>query len=194
MSSTLEYIITSKTRRKILELFFLNPNNSFYLRQVVRETEEEINAVKRELEILTKAKALLKERKLNKVFFQLNKNWLFFQEFLHIVWKNSEYAQIFLKNLSRIGKVKFLVFSEKFALKEPIKETEIYILFVGTIVIPEVANLIGQLEKIYGREINYTVMSLEEFKFRKKNKDPFLWNFLIQPKIKIIGKEKELME
>ncbi len=194
MSKYLEYIITSKTRRKILELFFLNPNNNFYLRQVVRETGEEINAVKRELDILTKARTLLKERKINKVFFQLNKNWLYFQEFLHIFWKNSEYSQSFLKNLSRLGKIKFLVFSEKFALKEPIKETEVYILFVGTVVIPEIANIISGLEKDYGREINYTVMTLEEFKFRKKNKDPFLWEFLTQPKIMLVGKEKELME
>ena len=190
----LEHIIVSKTRRKILELFFLNPNRNFYLRQVVREIGEEINAVKRELDLLTKAKVLLKEKRLNKVFFQVNKNWFFFQEFLHIVWKNSIYAQTFLKNISRIGKIKFLVFSEKFAKKSPIKETEVYILFVGTVVIPEISQIIAKFEKDYGREINYTVMSKEEFEFRKKNKDPFLWSFLTQPKILIIGKEEELMK
>ncbi len=190
----LKHIIVSKTRRKILELFFLNPNKNFYLRQVVRETGEEINAVKRELDLLTEAKVLLKERRINKVFFSLNKNWLFYQEFLHIFLKNSQYAKIFLKNLSRLGKIKFLVFSEKFAQKEPIKETEVYLLIVGTVVLPEVAKLIAQLEKEYGREINYTVMTKEEFEFRKKNKDPFLWSFLIQPKIVVIGKESELMK
>lgn len=177
-----------------MQLFFLNPNNNFYLRQVVRETEEEINAVKRELDLLVKARVLLKEKRLNKVFFQLNKNWLYFQEFLHVFWKASDYAQSFLKNLSRLGKVKFIVFSEKFAKREDIKDTEIYILFVGTIVIPEVGNIIANLEKSYGREINYTVMTKEEFNFRKRNKDPFLWSFLTQPKIMIVGREEELLK
>jgi len=190
----LKNIIVSKTRRKVMQLFFLNPNNNFYLRQVVRETEEEINAVKRELDLLVKARVLLKEKRLNKVFFQLNKNWLYFQEFLHVFWKASDYAQSFLKNLSRLGKVKFIVFSEKFAKREDIKDTEIYILFVGTIVIPEVGNIIANLEKSYGREINYTVMTKEEFNFRKRNKDPFLWSFLTQPKIMIVGREEELLK
>lgn len=45
----LEKIIPSKTRRKILELFFHNPNEIYYLRKIVREINEEVNAVKENL-------------------------------------------------------------------------------------------------------------------------------------------------
>ena len=54
--------------------------------------------------------------------------------------------------------------------------------------------LVGEEEKKWGREINYTIMTEEEFLFRKKNNDPFMWSFLKQPKIMLLGSEEHLMK
>jgi hypothetical protein len=43
-------------------------------------------------------------------------------------------------------------------------------------------------------EINYTAMTEEEFNFRKKNNDPFIWSFLKHPKIMILGNEEDLIK
>lgn len=189
----LDHIIPSKTRRKILELFYQKPQESFYLRRIVREVNEEVNAVKRELDILSEAKVLLKEKRLNKVFFNLNKNWRFYDEFLRIFAKTNQLSNLIYENLPKIGKVKYIALSMKYVKKILIKSDEVYLLFVGTIVIPEVQPLIGQVEKEFGQEINYTVMTEEEFIFRKKNNDPFIWRFLKQPKIMLIGREDEFL-
>ena len=98
------------------------------------------------------------------------------------------------KNLAKIGKVKFIVLSTKFIKQIPIKEDEIYLLIVGIIVVPEVASIVSEGEKQFGREINYTVMTEEEFAFRKKNNDPFIWRFLKQPKIMLVGTEDDLLK
>lgn len=190
----LQYIIPSKTRRKILQLFFTHPEESFYLRRIVRDLNEEVNAVKRETDILTKAKVLHKERRLNKVFYFLNKNCLYYDEFLRIFTKIGILAELIHNNLSKLGKVKYIALSTKFAKKKTIKEDEIYLLFVGFIVVPEVITIIKEAEKDFGREINYTVMTEEEFLFRKKNNDPFIWRFLKQPKIMLLGVEEDLMK
>lgn len=190
----LNHIIPSKARRKILELFFQHPNDSFYLRKIVRDIDEEVNAVKRELDILHEEKVLLKERRLNKIFYTLNKSFLFYEEFLRIFCKMAQLAQSILKNVSKIGKVKFASLSLKYAKQVAIKEDEIYLLLVGTVVVPELADIVSEAEKIFGREINYTVMNEEEFGFRKKNNDPFIWRFLKQPKIMVIGNEEELLK
>lgn len=190
----LQHIIPSKVRRKILGFFFQHPNESYYLRAIVREVEEEVNAVKRELDILSDEKVLFKERRLNKIYYNLNKNYLFYDEFLRIFTKTGFLATQIYKNLPRIGKVKFIALSTKFAKNIPIKDDEIYILFVGIIVIPEVETIISQAEKTFGRPINYTVMTEEEFTFRKKNNDPFIWRFLKQPKIMLVGIEEELLK
>ncbi len=190
----LEHIIPSKARRKILELFFHHPNESFYLRRIVRDVDEEVNAVKRELDILFEEKLLHKERRLNKIFYTLNRNYQFYDEFLRIFGKTSSLATVIYKNLSKIGKVKFAILSIKYLKQVQIKEDEIYLLFVGIIVVPEAAGIVAGAEKEFGREINYTVMTEEEFNFRKRNNDPFIWRFLKQPKIMLVGNEDDLVK
>lgn len=190
----LKNLIPSKTRRKVLNLFFQNINQGFHLRKVAREIDEEINAVKRELDILQKAGLLKKEKRVNKMIFSLNNKYQYYNEFLSIFVKQGSLAQKILKNLPKIGKVKYAALSYKFAKKEKIADDEIYLLLVGIIVAPEIAKIVSEEEKNYGREINYTLMTEEEFNFRKKNNDPFIWRFLKQPKIMIIGEESELMK
>lgn len=190
----LQHIIPSKTRRKILALFFHNVFENYYLRGIVRQIGEEVNAVKRELDILSEAKLLRKERRLNKIFYTLNKQYPLYDEFLRIFAKTSDLSQMIYKNLPKLGKVKFIGMSTKFAKKLPIKEDEIYLFFIGIIVVPEIVSIITPIEKQFGREINYTVMTEEEFDFRKKNNDAFIWRFLKQPKIMLVGLEEELLK
>lgn len=190
----LEKLIPSKVRRKILELFFHHTENSYYLREIVRTTDEEVNAVKRELDILYDAKVLLREKRTNKVFYTLNKNYRLFDEFLRIFSKRTVLAEQIYKNLSRLGKVKFIAVSVKFAKKTEIKEDEIYVLLVGIVVIPEVESIMQEAKKEFGWDINYTVMPEDELSFRKKNNDPFIWKFLKTPKIMLVGQEEELLK
>ena len=190
----LQHIIPSKARRKVLELFFHRPSENFYLRRVVREIDEEVNAVKRELDILTEEKLLLRERRLNKVYFSLNKNYQLYDEFLRIFSKTSKLAASIHSNLSKIGKIKFIAVSTKFPKNLIIKDDEIYLLLVGIIVVVEIESIIKEVEKEFGRPINYSTMTESEFIFRKKNNDPFIWRFLKQPKIMLVGVEEELLK
>jgi len=190
----LNKLITSKTRLKILELFFLHPNENYYLRKVVREISEEVNAVKRELDILEGEKLLLKERRLNKVFYTINRSYRFYDEFLRIFSKFDTLSQLIYKNLSKLGKIKFIALSTKYIKRLSIKEDEVYLVIVGIVVVPEIASIVGEVEKEFGREINYTVMPDDEFAFRKKNNDPFVWKFLKQPKIMLVGSEDDLLK
>jgi hypothetical protein len=190
----LQHIIPSKARRKILEFFFHHPMENFYLRKIVRDIDEEVNAVKRELDILTDEKLLIREKRLNKVFYSLNKQYRFYDEFTRIFTKNSELALEIYKNLSKIGKLKFIAISIKYAKKLPIKDDEIYALIVGIIVVPEIESIMKNAETQFGMAINYTVMTDDEFVFRKKNNDPFVWRFLKQPKVMLVGTEDELLK
>ncbi|KKQ36913.1 MAG: Transcriptional regulator [Candidatus Roizmanbacteria bacterium GW2011_GWA2_37_7] len=190
----LENIIPSKVRRKILELYFHHIDDSYYLREIVRMIEEEVNAVKRELDILHDAKVLLRERRTNKVFFTLNKNYILYDEFLRIFTKTTSLADLLFTNQSRLGKVKYIAISIKYVKRAPIKEGEIYALFVGVVVVPEVESIMNTAKKDFGWEINYTVMTEDELQFRKKNNDPFIWKFLKQPKVMLVGQEEDLIK
>lgn len=187
-------LIPSKTRVKVLELFFHHPEENYYLRRVVRDIDEEVNAVKRELDILESEKVLTKERRLNKVFYTLNKNYIFYDEFVRIFTKTDKLAQQIWKNLSKLGKIKFIALSLKYSKRVPIEQDEVYLLLVGVVVVAEISSIIETAEKDFGREINFTVMAEEEYSFRKKNNDPFIGRFLKQPKIMLVGNEAELLK
>jgi len=190
----LKHIIPSDARIKILELFYHNPEKIYYLRKVVREVGKEVNAVKRELDILEEEKVLLKEKRLNKVFYYLNKNYILYEEFLRIFTKTDTLPSLIYENQTKLGKVKYIVVSFNFAKRKSIKEDEVYLFIVGTIVVPEITKIVSQVEGDFGTEINYTVMTEDEFAFRKKNNDAFVWRFLRQPKIMLIGAEDDFVK
>ena len=106
----------------------------------------------------------------------------------------SSLAQLVNKNLSKLGKIRYISISTKYSRKQSIKEDEIYVLFVGIVVVPEVDSIMNEARKSFGWDINYTVMTDDELKFRKKNNDPFIWKFLKQPKIMLVGQEEDLMK
>ena len=45
----IEQLFGSKTRVKLLQLFLANPGRSFYVRELTRKIDEQINSVRREL-------------------------------------------------------------------------------------------------------------------------------------------------
>ena len=190
----LKDIVISKVRVKLLTVFFSDPKELYHVRGLVRKVGEEINAVRRELAHLEAAGLLKKEPRGNRLYYWVNPNYPLYREFSAIIAKESGLGGQIIKNRNRIGRINFCVFSEKFVKKAPRREEEVDILVVGEIVMAELAALIKEEEKNRGKEINYTVMTDEEFAFRKKRRDPFLLEILSHGKVMVIGSEEELLE
>lgn len=187
-------IITSKVRIKILELFYSNLGEMYHVRGIVREIKEEINAVRRELEKLESVGILKKEPRGNRLYYFLRNDYPHLGDFLSIISKTTGLGRSFIESRNKIGKVAFIMFSGRFARgKGRKKEDDVDILVVGDVVLPELASLIRMEESKKNREINYTVMSREEFDFRKKRRDPFLLSILSGSRTMIIGDEEELV-
>ena len=111
-----------------------------------------------------------------------------------IVAKSKGLGKGIIENSKKIGKIVFVMFSGKFVRGKPRKkDDEVDILVVGDVVLPELATLIRQEETLRGQEINYTVMSRDEYEFRKKRRDPFLLGILSRSRVMIIGDEEELV-
>lgn len=192
--ASLSDIITSKVRVKILDLFLSNLEEMYHVRGIVRETKEEINAVRRELDRLETAGILKKEPRGNRVYYWVRSDYEFFGDFLSIAAKTTGLGATIIQNKSKIGKVSFVMFSGRFARrKERKRDDQVDILVVGEIIMPELASLIRVEESKRGNEINYTVMSREEFDFRKKRRDPFLLEILAASRTMIIGDEEDLV-
>jgi DNA-binding transcriptional ArsR family regulator len=187
-------IITSKVRIKILELFFSNLKELYHVRGIVRETQEEINAVRRELAKMEKDGILRKEPRGNRIYYSLRPDHPFFGDLVSMVAKTTGLGKAIIEGRNKIGKVSFIMFSGKFIrYKDRKREDDVDILVVGEVVLPELASIIRTEESRRSKEINYTVMSREEFDFRKKRRDPFLLGILAGSRVMIIGDEEDLV-
>ena len=187
-------IITSKVRIKILELFFGNVKEIYHVRGIVRETGEEINAIRRELSKLEADGVLRKEPRGNRIYYSVRPEYPFFGDLISIVAKTTGLGKVITESRNKIGKVSLIMFSGKFTrYKDRKAEDGVDILIVGEVVLPELASVIRTEESKRGKEINYTVMSREEFDFRKKRRDPFLLGILSGSRVMIIGDEEDLV-
>lgn len=175
----------------MLELFFSNAEEMYYVRQITREIKEEINAVRRELERLLGAGILKSEQRGNRLYYSLNKRYLFFQEVQQMVVKSSGLGEKIRRLRRKLGDVQFVMFSGKFVRGVPPTQDEVEILIVGSVVLPELQALMKDEEGRLGREVNYAVFSAEEFDFRKTRRDPFIMEILYSTRVMVIGSEDE---
>ncbi|OGH06435.1 MAG: hypothetical protein A2W22_06550 [Candidatus Levybacteria bacterium RBG_16_35_11] len=186
-------LITSKARVKLLNVFLTNPFEMFHVRELVRKTSDEINAVRRELQFLEKKGILTREPRANRVYYSLSKNYPFYFDLLRLGSKTIGLGFEIIKNKVKLGRIKFAMFSGKFARKLKEGPEEIDLLVVGTVVLPELALLVREEEKKISSEINYTVMTEDEFAFRKKKRDPFILSILSGSRIMLIGDEESML-
>jgi hypothetical protein len=190
----LEDIIISRVRVKILSLFLGHPGTIFHVRDIVRRVDEEINAVRRELAHMEAAGMVSKEQRANRLFYNFRKDYPLYYDLLELVGKTTNIGWDIIKNKSKLGKIKFAMLSGKY-LRGINKgsSNEVDLLVVGTVVLPELAQLVKAEEVRREREINYTVMTDEEFLFRKRRRDPFALSILSGSRVMLIGDEEELV-
>jgi len=175
---------------KILQLFLSHPGTIFHVRDIVRQLGEEINAVRRELAHMEKAGMVTKEPRANRLFYSFRKEYPLYFELLELVGKTSGLGLDIIKHKAKLGKLKFVMMSGRYLRgRERKSTTDVDLLIVGTVVLPELGQLIKAEEVRREREVNYTVMSEEEFAFRKRRRDPFVVSVLSGSRVMIIEEE-----
>lgn len=190
----LKDLLVSRVRVKLLEVFLSDPSQMYHVRDLVRRVGEEINAVRRELSHLEQVGLLKKENRGNRLYYWTRQDYPLYGDLISIVSKTSGFGLQLIKNRGKLGKLSFVVFSGRFAQRLPRADPgEVDILVVGEVMLSELSNVIRVEEAKREMEINYTVMSDEEFKFRKVRRDPFLQKILLGSRVMIIGNQEDLV-
>ncbi|MGI5828004.1 MAG: winged helix-turn-helix domain-containing protein [Patescibacteria group bacterium] len=191
--ASLQDFMVSRVRVKLLKILLEDPAKIFYVRELVRKTNEEINAVRRELQNMEDKGMVKKEKRGNRLYYSFRKNYLYYFELLQLIAKSTGLGKAIIKERNRIGKIKFALLSGKFVRHRPHSETDVDLLIVGDVVIPQLTSVVSQFESELQREINYSVMTRDEFDFRKKRRDPFIVQILMGSRIMLLGDEEELV-
>lgn len=192
-TEVLRLLFISKVRIKALRFFFLNPKTEIHLRAAVREFEEEINAVRRELTRLAEIEVLHASKRGNKIFYKLNQDNLIFEDLLAIVHKVFGVGGAIIRNTKKLGDIKFAILAEPFLRGESPDAQRIDLMLVGSLDLNNLEKLMATVEKELGKEVNYTVMSDREFSLKRKRRDPFVVEMILSKHILLVGDYKELI-
>lgn len=184
-----DQLFGSKTRVKLLSLFYNNPERPFYVREITRKINEQINSVRRELQNLLNIGIVKSVNQSNRLYYEVNTKYKFYNELSSIFEKipakskeikeTKEEDQI-LKRISKAGNIKLLFLSGAFVRGS---NQSIDLFIVGDINKAKLSQIITDMEKQMTRELNYTVMRVEDFDYRRNLNDRFLSDMLDAKKI-----------
>ncbi len=191
---TLDNLFVSKVRVKALKYFMLNPDKSLHLRGAVREFDEEINAVRRELSRLEEVKLLTSESKGNKKYFKLNKSHQLLNELLGIFHKTYGLGGEIVDNLSKLGEVHYALLTSNYTKGINLGTQPVDFVIVGNIDMEVLHSIISKIESKIGREINYTVLRPQELELRKRRRDQFILDLLFQNNIMLVGSHEDFVK
>lgn len=215
-----EQLFGSKTRVKLLRLFFSNPNRSFYVREITRKVEEQINSVRRELSNLLSIGIITSDSTNNKLYYEVNQDYEYY-EALRGIFSEAVTAPKEEKIERKTSKKQI---REK-ADKKPQAETEesavielpeaahwngagnlvgvaysgvytrdesagVDIVVVGNAVISKIESVITEIEKEKNRELRYALIEPEEWKYRQQVRDKFWLQFMGAKKQIVLDKHE----
>lgn len=191
----LEQMFGSKTRARLLALFLQRPEEAFFVRELTRKINAQLNSVRRELKnladlsiILEKAGENKHSKKLSekKKYYSVNTDFILYEDLRSLFQK----VQILLKQnlvqeIEGMGRIDYFAFTGRF-----VDATEIPtdILIVGSIKQADLEKMISKFEGEMPYEVNYTMMSKDEFMDRKQVADRFLFSILNGEKVVMIDR------
>lgn len=213
----IEQLFGSKTRVKLLQLFFENPNRSFYVREITRKIDEQINSVRRELANLLSIGIISSDANNNRLYYEVNQSYehysplsMMFGGMPSTVKKSTKTAGKAVKDdqvkapkpdvapehplakaLRATGHVELALLTGQFTRDE---SAGIDLLVVGDINSTKITKFVEELEKAENKEIRYTIMSVSDYKYRIQINDRFINNVLNAKKQVIIGSSELAVE
>ena len=196
-STPTEKLFGSKTRAKLLQLFFENPEKSFYVREMTRVIDEQINSVRRELLNLENIGIIKNETFDNKVYYSANPKHPFTRPLVDIFSKkisairDKDIKETTWEEYTRPVKnyLKGLIVTNRLPGQDGID-----LLIIGNDRTRKLTRWAEVIEKKQGKPINYVIMSPEDFTYRKSVKDRFIAEVLEMEITEIIDPEKLIKE
>lgn len=180
----IEQLFGSKTRVKLLQLFYSNPNRSFFVREITRKIDEQINSVRRELSNLLNAGIITSETNNNKLYYEVNQKFEYYDPLREIfgsgVKKPAKKAgggadESEEGGLDSVGHVELALYTGKFTRDET---PGVDFLVVGSVNPNALKRYVTELEKQEGKDIRYTFMTLDDFDYRRQINDRFITGVL----------------
>lgn len=185
-STPVEKLFGSKTRAKLLDLFFANTTKSFYVREITRVIGEQINSVRRELTNLESIGVIRNETFDNKVYYAANMKHPYAHAFQEIFGKRGAVTPVRVQSVRRaaannwdeyIRPVNKYLRAMALMNRAP-GQDGIDLLVIGDDRTKKLTRWAEVIEKKQGKPLDYVILTRDDFIYRKSVKDRFVMDIL----------------
>jgi hypothetical protein len=178
----IDALLGSKPRVKLLHLFLNNPGKAFYVREITRLIDEQINSVRRELANMLGVGIITSQTSDNKLYYEVSQRYEYYVP-LRAIFADEKIAALtepsggtsdvpaWRDELSQLPGVRIAILSGVFAEGAT---SAVDILLVGDIRQAQVRKLMKKVESFEGREINYAILDFDDFYYRRSVRDRFV--------------------
>ncbi len=179
----IDALFGSKTRVKLLHLFLNNPGKAFYVREITRLIDEQINSVRRELSNMLEVGIITSKNTDNKLYYEINQRYEFYTPF-RAIFANQKIAATsgdtkvtaeWQKLASRLAGARVVVAAGALVSGSASK---VDLLIVGDTPAKKVAALVAAAERTEGRDLTYATLTYDEFYYRLSVRDRFISDIL----------------
>jgi predicted nucleotidyltransferase len=166
----LEKLFTSEVRVRLLEIFLLDPEKEFHLRDLSRRVGTSPTYVKREMTNLSELGLVTHRRKGNMLLFKANKRALIYGDLKRIFIKTRSLGALIRQRIRDYDDIKYAVIYGSFAQGVESETSDIDLLVVGSIPEDELHKVVMEFEEETGREMGYILWTEKEFEEKARER------------------------
>lgn len=197
----IDALFGSKTRVKLLHLFLNSPGQSFYVREITRKIDEQINSVRRELSNMLEVGIITSDSADNKLYYQVNQRYDYYIPLRAIFGDNAAEVNIvpvseesltdeYGTAVRAIPGLRLAIFAGVLVRGS---SSAVDVVLVGNVTPAKVTAAIKIIEKGEGRDINYSVLSYDEFYYRLSIRDRFITEIVNGKYTVVVDKDDVLL-
>lgn len=194
----IDALFGSKTRVKLLHLFLNNPGKSFYVREITRLIDEQINSVRRELANMLKVGIIVSDNADNKLYYEVNQRYEYYVP-MRAIFADEHVEQVVQANgasqsswKDAIKAIPHLRIGIAAGVLVRGSASPVDLLLVGNVPPAKVKHVVSEVEKQEGRALNYTTMTYDEFYYRLSVRDKFVTEMLNGKYVVVVDTDKLL--
>lgn len=195
----IDALFGSKTRVKLLHLFLNNPGKAFYVREITRLIDEQINSVRRELANMLEVGIITSNNTDNKLYYEVNQRFdhyvplraMFADQKITSVSQQVKDDNAWQKELRSLSGVRVVILAGVLVKGSA---SSVDLIVAGDMSKKKLAAVIKDIEAAEGRELSYSVLSYDEFYYRLSVRDKFITTVLSNRHVVLADSDNILKE
>lgn len=179
-ASVLKALFSSQTRVKLLSTFLLHPEEEYFIRELTRLLNEQINSIRRELENLRRIGIVKARHKARKKYYRVDADFPLYQDLRSLFSKAIQGESPFVSSLKGLPNVRLILLAGSFSGSD----SKVDLLIVGDVKKEVVEALLTQDPSL--KYVKYSIFPEADFLYRLSLKDRFVLDILSDPRHSIV--------